>query len=45
MARVATHSRPASSSADSIAAPRRDDFAAMLDQSFVTQSPQEGQVS
>jgi small subunit ribosomal protein S1 len=42
MARVATLSRPASSS--SIAAPSRDDFAAMLEQSFVTQSPQEGQV-
>ena len=28
----------------SIATPSRDDFAAMLEQSFVTQSPQEGQV-
>ncbi|HWC64209.1 MAG TPA: S1 RNA-binding domain-containing protein, partial [Rhizomicrobium sp.] len=42
MARVATHSRPASTS--SIAAPSREDFTAMLEQSFVTQSPQEGQV-
>jgi small subunit ribosomal protein S1 len=42
MARVATLSRPPS--ANSIAAPSRDDFAAMLEQSFVTQSPQEGQV-
>ena len=42
MVRVATLSRPASS--NSIAAPSRDDFAAMLEQSFVTQSPQEGQV-
>src|SRR5450432_4358142 len=29
--------------ANSIATPSRDDFAAMLEQSFVTQSPQEGQ--
>ncbi|HEX3755130.1 MAG TPA: S1 RNA-binding domain-containing protein, partial [Rhizomicrobium sp.] len=29
---------------NSIAAPSREDFAAMLEQSFVTQSPQEGQV-
>src|SRR5580704_13404629 len=42
MARVATLSRPPS--ANSIAAPSRDDFAAMLEQSFVTQSPQEGAV-
>ncbi len=42
MARVATLSRPPS--ANSIAAPSRDDFIAMLEQSFVTQSPQEGQV-
>src|SRR5580698_8114038 len=42
MARVATLSRPPS--ANSISAPSRDDFAAMLEQSFVTQSPQEGQV-
>ena len=42
MARVATLSRPPS--ANSIASPSRDDFAAMLEQSFVTQSPQEGQV-
>ena len=44
MARVATHSRPASPASDSIAAPSREDFIAMLEQSFVTQSPQEGQV-
>ena len=42
MARVATATK--SSTASSIAAPSRDDFAAMLEQSFVTQSPQEGQV-
>src|SRR6201995_1295040 len=42
MVRVATLSRPAST--NSIASPSRDDFAAMLEQSFVTQSPQEGQV-
>ncbi|HWY60263.1 MAG TPA: 30S ribosomal protein S1 [Rhizomicrobium sp.] len=42
MARVATLARQPSS--DSIASPSRDDFAAMLEQSFVTQSPQEGQV-
>jgi small subunit ribosomal protein S1 len=29
---------------DSLSSPSRDDFAAMLEQSFVTQSPQEGQV-
>src|ERR1700719_71564 len=29
---------------DSLSTPSRDDFAAMLEQSFVTQSPQEGQV-
>src|SRR5450432_1913550 len=29
---------------ESISTPSRDDFAAMLEQSFVTQSPQEGQV-
>src|ERR1700755_2277846 len=29
---------------NSIATPSRDDFAAMLEQSFVTQSPQEGAV-
>jgi small subunit ribosomal protein S1 len=42
MVRVATLARPPSS--NSISAPSRDDFAAMLEQSFVTQSPQEGQV-
>ncbi len=42
MARVATAVK--SNPAASIAAPSRDDFAAMLEQSFVTQSPQEGQV-
>ena len=42
MVRVATLSRPPS--ANSIASPSRDDFTAMLEQSFVTQSPQEGQV-
>src|SRR6201994_4784741 len=42
MVRVATLSRPASS--NSIASPSKDDFAAMLEQSFETQSPQEGQV-
>ncbi len=42
MVRVATLARPPSS--NSIASPSRDDFAAMLEQSFVTQSPQEGQV-
>src|SRR3954462_1165035 len=40
MARAA----PAPKSESSIAAPSRDDFAAMLEQSFQTQSPQEGQV-
>src|SRR5262249_22602816 len=44
MARVATHSPRTSTAANSIASPSRDDFAAMLEQSFVTQSPQEGQV-
>ncbi len=43
MARVATHS-PRTTPTNSIASPSRDDFAAMLEQSFVTQSPQEGQV-
>ncbi len=42
MARVATQTK--TSSENSIAAPSRDDFAAMLEQSFVTQSPQEGAV-
>ncbi len=42
MVRVPTLSRPAS--ANSIASPSKDDFTAMLEQSFVTQSPQEGQV-
>src|SRR4051795_5603549 len=41
MARAATKERPAESS---IATPSREDFAAMLEQSFETQSPQEGQV-
>ena len=38
MARAATLSK----SESSIAAPSREDFAAMLEQSFETQSPQEG---
>jgi small subunit ribosomal protein S1 len=42
MARVATLARQPST--NSIASPSREDFAAMLEQSFVTQSPQEGQV-
>ena len=42
MARVATQTK--TNSENSIAAPSRDDFAAMLEQSFVTQSPQEGAV-
>src|ERR1700748_102720 len=42
MVRVATLARQPST--NSIAAPSRDDFAAMLEQSFVTQSPQEGAV-
>src|SRR6201986_5013778 len=42
MVRVATLARQPST--NSIASPSRDDFAAMLEQSFVTQSPQEGQV-
>jgi small subunit ribosomal protein S1 len=41
MARAATKERPAESS---IATPSREDFAAMLEQSFETQSPQEGAV-
>src|SRR6266576_3136715 len=40
MARAATKERTESS----IAIPSREDFAAMLEQSFETQSPQEGQV-
>ncbi len=40
MARAATQTR----SETSIAAPSREDFAAMLEQSFETQSPQEGAV-
>ena len=40
MARAATKDR----TDNSISAPSRDDFAAMLEQSFETQSPQEGQV-
>jgi len=43
MARAATATKIAPS-ASSIATPSRDDFAAMLEQSFKTQSPQEGQV-
>src|SRR6201995_5428127 len=43
MARAATATKAVSSEA-SIAAPSRDDFAAMLEQSFETQSPQEGAV-
>src|ERR1700759_4663440 len=43
MARAATATKAVSSEA-SIAAPSRDDFAAMLEQSFQTQSPQEGAV-
>jgi small subunit ribosomal protein S1 len=39
MARAATHTKP-----ESISAPSLEDFAAMLEQSFETQSPQEGQV-
>ena len=42
MARVATLARQPST--NSIASPSREDFTAMLEQSFVTQSPQEGQV-
>src|SRR3954469_17716363 len=41
MARAATKERPAESS---IATPSREDFAAMLEQSFETQSPQQGAV-
>src|SRR6201995_530688 len=41
MARAATKERPTESS---IATPSREDFAAMLEQSFETQSPQEGAV-
>ena len=40
MARAATKDRTESS----IATPSREDFAAMLEQSFETQSPQEGAV-
>ena len=42
MARAATKTIERTES--SIATPSRDDFAAMLEQSFETQSPQEGQV-
>ena len=42
MARVATQTKI--NTENSIASPSRDDFAAMLEQSFVTQSPQEGAV-
>src|SRR6201995_2066762 len=42
MARAATQTKISSEA--SIAAPSRDDFAAMLEQSFETQSPQEGAV-
>src|SRR6201990_2954799 len=41
MARAATATK---GSPTSIASPSRDDFAAMLEQSFQTQSPQEGTV-
>jgi small subunit ribosomal protein S1 len=41
MARAATKERPTESS---ISTPSREDFAAMLEQSFETQSPQEGAV-
>ena len=41
MARAATKDRTAT---ESMATPSREDFAAMLEQSFETQSPQEGQV-
>src|SRR6201991_1446025 len=41
MARAATKERPTEAS---IASPSREDFAAMLEQSFETQSPQEGAV-
>ena len=43
MARAATKERTPAAT-DSMAAPSREDFAAMLEQSFETQSPQEGQV-
>src|SRR6476659_4130149 len=43
MARHATTTK-VHEQANSIASPSRDDFAAMLEQSFVTQSPQEGAV-
>ena len=42
MARAATQTKI--NTENSIASPSRDDFAAMLEQSFVTQSPQEGAV-
>src|ERR1700753_1278509 len=41
MARAATKERPTESS---ISTPSREDFATMLEQSFETQSPQEGAV-
>ncbi len=45
MARAATATKaPVSNQRESIAAPSREDFAAMLEQSFETQSPQEGAV-
>src|SRR5512147_284263 len=42
MARAATQTKI--NTENSIASPSREDFAAMLEQSFVTQSPQEGSV-
>src|SRR5476651_2538364 len=44
MARAATATVIKETTHSSIAAPSREDFAAMLEQSFETQSPQEGQV-
>src|SRR5881628_1219300 len=44
MARAATATVVKARTESSIAAPSREDFAAMLEQSFETQSPQEGQV-
>src|SRR5471030_1856333 len=44
MARAATATVIKARTESSIAAPSREDFAAMLEQSFETQSPQEGQV-
>jgi small subunit ribosomal protein S1 len=44
MARAATQTKIQAHPLESIATPSRDDFAAMLEQSFETQSPQEGAV-